>query len=184
MRKMLYNQLKARTAEMKEKRNQLAEVNEEINSGDYSAVALKEKMYPKQYQLRREIERIEDQAEKECYKMLDDYIEELRAQDNLNPAEITEDVKLLNCGVKLLPRDLQAMLDRNKDNRTMQQIVIRYAEENGIDMGGLRYTGNMNEIRAAEDIKYVIHLYTGRWMRTDKAEEMLVKFLGIDPNAE
>lgn len=65
-------------------------------------------------------------AIKRLYKK---YMELEEQADILDPAEINDDVKLLNCGVTLSEDDLRLMIGRNEGNRTMQLLAVKYAKE-------------------------------------------------------
>ena len=56
----------------------------------------------------------------------------------LSPKEITDDAQLLTCGVKLTAKEIGTLLERNKGNYTMETILLRYAEENGLQIPDLR----------------------------------------------
>jgi histidinol phosphatase-like enzyme len=45
----------------------------------------------------------------------------------------------------------------------MQQIVLRYAEEHGIDLDGLLYVGHTDEIESAKGLKGSFQPYFLRW---------------------
>lgn len=67
---------------------------------------------------------------------IDEYV--AKCTPSLSPAEITDDAKLLTCGVKLTSGEIGTLLERNKGNFTMETILIRYAEENKLDIADLR----------------------------------------------
>ena len=81
--------------------------------------------------------------------MCDSYIAELRDEDELDPTKLTDDVRLLNSGVKMTSRDIKAMLKRNSDNRTMLQVILRYADEHNIETahGGRIWNGTILQRR-------------------------------------
>ena len=122
--------------------DQLDKVNKDISSGKYSPEYIREKLLPEKDSLRRQISDVRSRANKEAQRICDEYTDELRAQDDLDPSFLTEDVKLLQAGVKLTQRDIKAMLNRNADNHTMTQVILRYCKENNIDAGGVHYVGN------------------------------------------
>ncbi len=73
-----------------------------------------------------------DTAQRELQAACEAYALEVDNGEALNPADLTDDVKLLNCGVPLSEKDLQQMCGRNSDNRTMLRLIANYAEQHNI----------------------------------------------------
>lgn len=75
-------------------------------------------------------------------QLVDDWIASIADIDTLKGAEMTDDVKLIESPVKLTKEDLVAMYDRAKaaENRTMQQLVMRRALRDGINIERVFYT--------------------------------------------
>lgn len=73
-------------------------------------------------------------ALKEIEDISNAYSKELKLSNCLKGDQLTDDVKLLTCGVRLTDKDLMGIIERNKGNDTMEQIVSRYAQENKIDI--------------------------------------------------
>lgn len=75
-------------------------------------------------------------------QLVDDWIASIADIDTLKGAEMTDDVKLIESLVKLTQEDLAAMFDRAKaaENRTMQQLVMRRALRDGINIERVFYT--------------------------------------------
>lgn len=121
--------------------DQLTKVSEDINSGKYSGEYVREKLISQRDSLRRQMDDIRHNANNEVQRICAEYTDELRSQEDLDPSLLTEDVKLLQAGVKLTQRDIKAMLNRNADNHTMTQVILRYCKENDID-AGVHYMGN------------------------------------------
>ena len=82
--------------------------------------------------LERENIRYEEEANDSIKKLCGGFADELRQADALNPADITDDAKLLNCGLKLKRSDLENLFDKYTGNRTMQRLILDAAETNGI----------------------------------------------------
>lgn len=121
-------------------------------------------------------------AAQDVEKLLSAYQASERAKDALNPADITEDAKLFSAGVSLTERDIQDILARNADNRTMAILTLRYAEEHKIILPGA-YQYNTAESRAkkaADTLRTSTHYYTEHWLKSDKADEMLNKLFDYD----
>lgn len=75
-------------------------------------------------------------------QLVNDWIASIADIDTLKGAEMTDDVKLIESPVKLTQEDLAAMFDRAKaaENRTMQQLVMRRALRDGINIERVFYT--------------------------------------------
>lgn len=176
----VYNSLKESTAEIAGKRAEYEALVAKANSGRYSTKVLSKEIYPKRDALKRELADDSAKALEKATALVREYQEEMRRADNLNPADITDDVKLFTAGIKLKARDIEGIIERNKGNATMIQIALRYAEENGVDMGHNRplYIGHSQQIQGGEHLINVIHTY-GRWINTPKAAEMLDKFFNV-----
>ena len=176
----VYNSLKESTAEIAGKCAEYDRLVEKAKSGRYSQEALTKEIYPKRDALKREIADDSARALEKATALVRDYQEEMRRADNLNPADITDDVKLFTAGIKLKARDIQGIIERNQGNATMLQIALRYAEENGVDMGSNRplYIGHSQQIQGGENLIGVINIY-GRWINTPRAAEMLDKFFNV-----
>lgn len=86
--------------------------------------------------LERENIRYEEEANDSIKKLCGGFADELRQADALNPADITDDAKLLNCGLKLKRSDLENLFDKYNGNRTMQRLILDAAETNGIQQFG------------------------------------------------
>lgn len=169
----VYDVLRERTREANQVREELTAVEEKIDSEKYSKLGVSE-LQLERNALKQKINGICNSALIESNKIVSDYQEQLRNEDCLNPSELTDDVRLLSAGIPLLPRDVKAILERNKNNRTMTQLALRYAKEHDLDIGA-QYIGNQEKIEAAEGVNYAANVYTSHWMKTDMAEEMLDK---------
>lgn len=120
---------------------QLNEVEAQISSGIYSAEHIRRELFTKKDVLKGKIRDTREKAEKAAKEVCDEYVQELRDQEELDPALLTDDVRLLQAGVKLNERDAKAMLRRNAGNQTMTQLILRYCKENDIETG-VYYYGN------------------------------------------
>lgn len=81
-----------------------------------------------------EMEAARDAILKAAQKQIDAHVSAFNEQfhDKLDASQITDDVKLLNCGLKLSAEDLHDIFDRSKGNPTMQMLVQRYANDNQV----------------------------------------------------
>lgn len=76
---------------------------------------------------------------------------DLEESENLNPKEITEDSKLLTLGIALTQKDIESMLDRNQGNRTMTQLIFRYAREHDIKVNRV-YESALDDSNAIDNL--------------------------------
>ena len=146
-----------------EKSAEIAEIDEKLQSGLY-AVAVMERLKAAKPEKEKEIDEIKKQTIKAAGHIVDKYIEECQAADAINPDDITDDVKILQLPTTATRNDLINILKRNEDNCTMQQIVLRYAEEHDINLDGLLYVGHIDEIESAKGLKGSFQPYFLRWI--------------------
>ena len=86
--------------------------------------------------LERETGRYEEEVNDSIKKLCGGFADELRQADALNPADLTDDAKLLNSGFKFKRSELEKMFDRYDGNKTMQRLIIDAADKNGIQQFG------------------------------------------------
>lgn len=155
-------------------------LQDESKSGKFTEKGIKEDLWPAMNGLRIKIRNDSEAAIRNAEKMVAEYRESSARLNNLNPADITDDIKLLQAGVTLLPRDLEAILERNKDNRTMVQLVERYAKQNKIDLRGIlgKYAPSNEEEKTAVYLEGILHYY-GHWIAKQNARQMLDRFFGV-----
>lgn len=175
----VYETLDARTDDIIGMGVACKEIEKKINSGRYSQKTIDNELTPK-------LNELQDSYEKACINALDEakslvskFREDNARANQLNPAELTDDVKLLQSGIILKPRDIEGMLERNVGNRTMTQVILRYAEENKIALGRTYYTGGQEEEETARSLDNILYYYA-RWINKPNAKEMLNKFFHVD----
>ena len=170
----IYRTLETRTDEIMETVNQRNELIDAIKSGKYSRQET-EKMNRQRDTLRQKINADVDRAFKETQGILNQYRTEVANMNRLDPAELTDDVKLLSDGIILNARDIEGMLERNSENRTMVQIILRFAKEHNIDIGRTYYIAGQEEQKLANSLEEIARLYQ-KWMSKSNGKEMLDKF--------
>ena len=146
-----------------------------IKENRYSRQALEKEIYPQRDALRAEIRTKSEGAIKEAKGLIEKYRQDAEALNDLDPAEITDDIKLLQAGIPLLPRDIQAILKRNSSNRTMTQLALRYAEEHKIDTHGTFYIGGQQEKETADTLDGMLY-YVEKYIDKPDAQTMIDKF--------
>lgn len=143
------NQIKSginRISDLTKEKNQLDKM---IKSGNYAGDKLR-KMTEERNSTGIKLSRIREEEMRTVKNMCDEFAEELRREDDLNPKDIVpEDLELLKHMSILTDRDLKAMIDRNHNNRTMTQIILRHCREHGNrDLQlGIIYEGNNSLIQ-------------------------------------
>ena len=171
----VYDTLEARTDEISKTIAERDKLEEKAKSGRYTPQALQSDIYPKRDALRNQARNQAEAAIQEAKNLVSQYRADAAELNNLDPAELTDDVKLLQSGITLLPRDIQGILKRNAGNRTMTQIVLRYAKEHNIDTGGTYYIGGQPEEETARGLDTIISYYA-KWIDKPNAKDMLTKF--------
>lgn len=126
--------------------DRIANTKRQISSGVFVADYIKTELEPELKRLQKKLLSEKDTATELVRKKCDEYIEELKAEEALNPAHLNDDIKLLQAGVSLTERDMKALLARNEGNSTMTQILLRYAGEHDIRTD-VHYIGNQQTIR-------------------------------------
>lgn len=150
------------------------ELERDIQSGRFSAAAVAE-MRDKLLDVRASISQAKDETRRAVAQQVNKHVAELEKADALNPDELNEaDVKLLNSGVDLTKRDLTVMLERNQDNATMQQLVLRWARAHDVDMG-IAYIGHEKQIADVKQLPSVTNLYVDHWIDRPNAKDMVQK---------
>ncbi len=171
----VYNTLDSHTEEIGKVIAERDALEEKIKSNRYTPQVLKEEVYPKRDELKRKIETMCDTAFSEARGHIAQYRADTADSNRLDPSQLTDDVKLLQPGIKLNAADIQGMIKRNEGNRTMLQIILRYAEDNGIDTGGTLYVGGQQEEETARNLEGIMYYYKN-WIDKPNAKDMLNRF--------
>ena len=174
----VFDTLEARTAEIAATRAEYDKMEEKAKSGRYSPQALTQDIYPKRDALRAKIQDDSAKAIREAGALVAQYRADAAELDCLDPAQITDDIKLLQSGITLRPRDIEAILKRNSENRTMTQIVLRYAQDHKIDVKAY-YSGGDEEEKTARGLENVLYYYKN-WIDKPNAMDMLHKFFNME----
>ena len=170
----VYNSLAEDTAAISSDREALEQLESEIKARKYSDNTLKKEIFPKREELKRKISADSDRAIHKARSLVSDYRDSLKFKDALDPAELTADVELLKPGINLRERDIKAMIERNRNNRTMLQIIIRAAEDRGINPG-VEYIGADREREQVDNLDNLLSYYR-KWIDTDSSQYMLEQF--------
>lgn len=176
--RQFYNRISAEVRrcldEAERMRQHMLHLEEQSRDNKYSA-EYKQIFAEQARQERRNIERIIENGKKACQAICDEYTAELRDADALRGADVNDDMKLLQGGVKLSRNDVQSMLNRNSSNRTMTQLILRYAEDNGIETG-VQYVGNKPKIDKVNSAMSAVDVALKWWH--DPSTMMFDKLIG------
>lgn len=142
---------------LSQKRERIEELEGEKRSGKLSQEYITKTIDPEIRSLKREIEDLKEAGKKTVEKYCEEYRAELIDEDSLHGADLTDDARLLSSGITLKKRDLDSMLNRNSENRTMVQLILRYAKENGIDLGRM-YVGNDETLALVSAVPYTTEI--------------------------
>lgn len=173
----VYDTLSEGTENLREQKDSLKRLEEKVDSGRYSSTTLQREVYPKRDELKRSIRGEADKIIDNAKNMIAEHEEELRKLDVLNPSDITDDVRLFSSGIVLNANDIKGILERNKENRTMTQIALRYAEAHNIEVD-VMYNKSSNVIRELDGLKEAVSRYS-RWIDKDNASTILNQFFGV-----
>ena len=174
----VYSTLKEGTESMHKGMDEYKALDEKINSGLYAPKLINEEFLPKKTEIKSQYESTITKTLADAYAMIDNYEQEIAELDALNPDEITDDIKLLQSGIKLNERDIKSMLNRNQGNRTMEQLILRYADEKKID-AGFTYQSSLSQQRdKINGLREVTKRYE-RYMHDDNAQDVLARFFEI-----
>ena len=176
----VYDSLRESTEALAETKKEYDAVEKKASSGKYSHQELEKNIYPAMSRLRIQMRQDAEQAIRNAQGLVTKYRADNEALNRLDPAQITDDIKLLQSGIQLLPKDIDAILERSRGNRTMTQLAFRYAKEHNIDVAGLRgkYEYGRKEEELAKNLEGTVHIYE-RWITKPNALAMLDRFFGL-----
>ena len=140
---------------------------------------------PELQELKEKAQACKQNAIRSAKAHLDAYRKQERDRDALNPGKITDDIKFLQSGITLTERDLDDMLTRNAGNRTMQQLICRYADEHKIQVNPMiayhSYENDANELCDAYNFSITTF---EKYMQDDNYLNMLNEFLPLPDGNE
>jgi len=133
--------------------------------GHYSLDYLSREIIPRMNSLRAELTGIQNKVKAEARRLTDIKKADFENAERLNPADLTDDVKLLQGGLILTQRDIEGILERNSSNRTMIQLAVRYAKEHGLKLSH-SYNDTKEDQKQLDDICGAIGTVV-KWYDTD-----------------
>ncbi len=124
-------------AEYQAKLKEYNKLKAKRDAGQFAPDYLHKEIIPKMQNMKMDMVSIQNRVKSESRKLAN-IEKEVRAKaDRLNPADLTDDVKLLQGGLILKSADIEGILERNKGNRTMQQLALRFANEHNIKVNAV-----------------------------------------------
>ena len=159
-------------------------LTQERQSGTYSVDHINKVIYPRQYELKRAMELAQRKAHSDVDALTKEMGSYLRSLDALRPEDMTDDVKLFSSGVTLSKRDIQDIIDRNPDNRTMVQLALRYASEKNIQGLETRYLSSESQTKNFENIQYCADTVIRWYDKPDGYNSMYSQLIGEGSDTE
>lgn len=176
----VYDALKESTKEVQKVVEEKAQLEEKVKAGRYSAETVQNEIKPRIDDLKRKTKSLSEQAIADAAALVSKYRDEIEERYCLDPGELNDDIKLLQAGIPLSVRDVQAILRRNENNRTMTTLALRFAEQHDLKIEH-SYTFE-RELKAARDTADALDqvlTYYPNWIGTDRAFTMLDKFFAL-----
>lgn len=137
--------------EIKEMDLEIDTIRKMIDDRKYTAEHVNKVLYPALREKQREVKLKKEKILEELRGTCEAFAEDMRRTDDLNPADLTDDIKLLESRIPLTKRDIDVMLERNSGNNTMTQLILRYCENNGIETR-TAYRGSYDTIKSLEPL--------------------------------
>ncbi len=150
-----------------------------IKSGRYTQQVIQQELTPQLEALKKQIAADSEKAIRDAKTLVEKYRADAEKLNNLDPAELTDDIKLFQTGIPLLPRDIQAILERNVGNRTMTQLALRYAQDHGITVDS-KFTIAGDEAQQTANALDQILQYYGKWIDRPNAPAVLRRFFTVE----
>ena len=173
----VYDTLKESTKEVQKVVEEKTQLEEKVRTGRYSVKTVNDEIKPRIDDLKQKILSMKEKTFADAKALVDGYRNEIDEQNNLDPKEINDDIKLLQAGIPLTVRDVEAILKRNENNRTMTQLAIRYAAQHDLKIeNSYKFEREQNEAKAVADALDQALTYFPNWIDTGKAYDMLDKF--------
>lgn len=148
------------------KRQEYNRLREQRDRQDYSARYINSELIPEMAKIKRQLEDIQYNTRETVRKLTEEIKKTVSDSNRLNPEDLTEDVKLLQGGLILKKRDIEGILERNSDNRTMIQLALRYAEEHDIKLDAVYIENSSSVFDSAQSALDIVV----KWYDTDKKE--------------
>lgn len=144
--------------ELTELDKQEKDIEDKIKSNRYSPKIVQDELKPELTSIRRKREAMREDGVSAVRTRANEYIAELRKADQLNPDNLTDDIKLLQSGIALSVDDLEMLFDRNAGNSTMQKLITDFAKQHDRDIQRYYRPANADIISGVKSIPEVMRI--------------------------
>lgn len=148
-------------------------IENKIKSKRYSPKVAETELKPKLTNIRKNRETRREDGVSAVRTRTEEYIAELRKADQLNPDNLTDDIKLLQSGVALSADDLAMLFDRNTGNSTMQKLISDFAKQHNRDIQRYYRPTNAELIQSVEKVPYTMQVVLKWHNKPDVYEELI-----------
>lgn len=149
--------------------NEITAIQEKIKSGRYSKNAISEFT-----EMINSIRQQTDVSISESLSTLREHIKDMRVylddEMSLRGSDITPDADLLK--FNLSAKEMVAIMNRHENNPTMVQLILKNAEERGIDLG-VQFVGNAREMNILDGIEYAAKVIFNNRYQSDVFDTLL-----------
>ena len=174
----VYDSLKTSTKEIGKAVAERDALEGRVKANRYSRDALQNEIFPELDRLKARVRDGVSDALAAARGLVREYEGGIESRYSLDPAEITPDLQLLQSGIPMTEKDIKSMLSRNAKNKTMVQLILRFAEAHNISTGGTFFVAADNERETAKNLYSMIDLYSKYLDRPDGLT-MLDQFFGV-----
>jgi len=158
-----------------------AEIAKE-NNGDHTIDYIRRVILPKEGEIRQNMANIQTEAERQLQELYREQIETLQKRDQLRGEDLNSEISLLTSGIKLTENDVQGIIDRNPNNRTVQRLAREYADSNGLKVKSM-YQPALAAAPRFEEVKDAAIKMLGRIDQPDTFSLMYGAILGENGKA-
>lgn len=148
-------------------------IENKIKSKRYSPKVAETELKPKLTNIKKSRETRREDGVSAVRTRTEEYIAELRKADQLNPDNLTDDIKLLQSGVALSADDLAMLFDRNTGNSTMQKLISDFAKQHNRDIQRYYRPTNAELIQSVEKVPYTMQVVLKWHNKPDVYEELI-----------
>ena len=183
--KKVYETLKESRENIRILMDKVLEYQELCDSDIYSE-KYKEKLKEKVREGKQEINRIKQDTRRIVQDIVTEAVSVYEEMDTPKATDLSEDVKLLNTGIRLKSAEAMRLLQKKENqNPTMRRLILEaYKTGNNLSDNQVRenlpmservYIGHQNEIAETKSLIGVADMFLDRWVETDKADSILDK---------
>ena len=183
--KKVYDMLKASGKDIRKSMSEI-EGYQILSESDIYSDKYKEKIRDKIRESEQEIRNKKIDTRRKIAEIISDEIAKYEDMDSPKTKDLSEDVQLLQTGIKLNTTEVTRLLQKAENqNPTMRRLIIQaYKESNGLDdtqvmknlpLDDRIYVGHQNEIAEVKSLQGVADIYLDRWAGTDRADYFLDK---------